>query len=166
MAESPWWPSVHWRVDGWHSGVLDNKSNPSNSFRILVGSQSPPASSSCSRRRRDKLESVQSGALQALATALDAVPLHGPSSFLFEQWRMAAASLDAALTEAGSPRRSWFTALDSSTRSISNHLRNREGWLRRRANEHAAIDGVSVVNVLRTGNHRRLSRESLRGGSG
>lgn len=128
----------------WMDGIQTLEKNP-HLHGYFVGSQfpeifvaQPPA--------KGQLESVQSGALQVLATMLDAVPLKDLSTFRFEQWHMAAASLDGALTELGLWR-SWFTAPVFEHAKISNYLRHRKSGLLE-ANEYAAVDGVSFAQML------------------
>ena len=138
-------PTIAERFIGeWMDGIQTLEKNP-HFHSYFVGSQlphifvaQPPA--------KGQLESVQSGALQVLATVLDAVPLYGLNSFLFEQWRMAATSLDAALTELGLWR-GWFTAPDHERVNISNYLRHRSSALLK-ANGQAAVDGVVFAQML------------------
>lgn len=128
----------------WMDGIETLDKNP-KIHSCFLGSQLPHIFVG-SQPTKGQLDAVQSGALQVLATVLDGVPLYALGSSMFEQWHMAAASLDAALTELGLWR-CWFTAPDFQHAQIGNYLRNRKSGLLK-ANEQAAVDGVSFAQML------------------
>jgi hypothetical protein len=92
------------------------------------------------------LDSVQSGALQVLATLLDGLPLHGMHMPSFTRWREAASSLDAALSELALWD-SWFLASEPARRLVSNYLMARGNHLLKQELPDE-FDGVAYAQAL------------------
>lgn len=133
-------------LDAWTKGVRELEAVADFSCRFF-GFEIPRIFAVPSSTTSGQLESVQSGALQVLATVLDAVPLNALDTFRYEQWHLAASTLDAALTELGLWR-SWLTMKDPLRSQIDHYLRHRGSIMFRPPEFLYFGDGILFAQML------------------